>query len=427
MKLSNYFIRVLIDEEKEMLYNTLSRQYYVYERNKDGEICAFIENLNKGAYTEAEIQLFGELLNKGIICSDEVNELQSLRNLENERKYCDNRFMITVMVTNACNFRCVYCTQEHLVRHLEDTVADALLKLITKKAPKVREIKIGWFGGEPLLGYERIVSLMREARKICEENQCRLTSEMTTNGYLLNEERVAELDSLSLCSMQITMDGSRDAHNTTRKLADGSGTYDKVLENILLAAKQGIRVTLRMNVSEENYNALEELLSEIPEEHRHLLNVSIANVFQNEEKISVYEILKRALELGYRVMQRKNVYASCHACFQHSVVVDTDGSLLLCTNAGGEKRVGYLDAEGNICMEQKGKWCRLKEASALDNPECRKCKELPLCVEGCNLGRMKSNDKCRGKRPDGMSVEERALLDYYIDYYENERKQQDVS
>lgn len=64
MKLSKYTTDIVIDEEKSMIYNTLSRQYYLYIRQDKKKIWGFLNNINKGSYTQEEIELFKILLEK---------------------------------------------------------------------------------------------------------------------------------------------------------------------------------------------------------------------------------------------------------------------------------------------------------------------------------------------------------------------------
>lgn len=83
MNLSRYSLKVQIDDQKEMIYNTRTRKYYIYNKDNEKQVCAFIDNINKGAYTKDEVDLFGKLLNSGIICRDSDDELEELHYHEN--------------------------------------------------------------------------------------------------------------------------------------------------------------------------------------------------------------------------------------------------------------------------------------------------------------------------------------------------------
>lgn len=49
-----------------------------------------------------------------------------------------------------------------------------------------------------------------------------------TNGYLLTEKVVAMLPSLSISSLQITIDGMKAVHDSRRCLKLGAPTFDRI-------------------------------------------------------------------------------------------------------------------------------------------------------------------------------------------------------
>lgn len=416
MKISRYVTEIKINDFKKMLYNTLSRQYYVYGVEDSGRVSNFLLNLNKGVYTEEEIELFRVLLNKKIIIQDAIDELNELEYLENSARYQENVYKIMVYATNACNFRCAYCTQSHVAKRLKEDVENSIIRLVEKQARRCKRVEIDWFGGEPLLEYDKVCHVLMLANNICIQQKCALSASITTNGYLLNPDRVKELRQLNVKSMQITLDGNKTTHDKRRVLVNGEGTFDIIHKNLIIVLEEGIFVTLRINVDEENIDDISVLLDSIPEKYRKQVMVSVCNVFQNEEKVSSFNLLKQAIDKGYVYGDRKNRYSGCHASLKNAVVIDTDGSILLCSNADeAEKRMGYLNEKGDICIERKADYYKLHTVTAIDNPKCKECIELPFCIADCKYMRLEDNVTCLGKKGDGLSLEERALLDYYYD------------
>lgn len=178
-----------------------------------------------------------------------------------------------------------------------------------------------------------------------------------------------------------------------------------------------------MNVDEENVGDISEIIDEIPEEYRSRIGIAICNIFQNEKRISTFDLYKQALKKGYVYSQRWNQYVSCHACLSNATVIDTDGSILLCSNTSPEeKRMGYLRENGQPCTERVSEFYNLRTITARDNPECKECIELPFCIAGCKYARLKDNTKCLGKNGSGLSLRERALLDYYSDLQKEMRR-----
>lgn len=416
MKVSKYTTDILIDDKKRMLYNTLSRQYFVYEQEKREEVWEFLNQLNKNQYTEDEVRLFQILLNRQIIVRDDVDEMLKLESLENERRFQEHTYKIMIYATNACNFRCVYCEQEHAAERLHEDVMESIIRLADRMADKVRCIQIDWFGGEPLLETERIIFLMEKLKKVCKIKNCRLIGTMTTNGYLLTRAVLEKLWRCNVKDIQITVDGNKKSHDSKRVLANGSGTYDVIVQNIKMALEIGMRITLRINIDEENAQYALDVLDEIPLQYREQVFVSISNVFQNEKTINTFGLLKRALELGFACHDRWNRYVHCHACLRNAAIIHTNGDILLCSHTReNEKRMGRLTEEGNICMERMGDYFKLKTLSARKNPQCKSCMELPYCIGSCKYQRMQDNTRCVGTIGDGLQMQERALLDYYSD------------
>lgn len=150
MKLSRFTTDIELDSTKNMLYNTASRQYYVYSKVKGNIIQNILKNMNSGLYTKDEILIIEELLKKKIVVADETDEIAELEYKENSVRYQDSVFYIMIIVTNACNFRCTYCIQEHENKMLDDVSEEKISKLLQKMSKKVKKISITWFGGEPL-------------------------------------------------------------------------------------------------------------------------------------------------------------------------------------------------------------------------------------------------------------------------------------
>lgn len=100
----------------------------------------------------------------------------------------------------------------------------------------------------------KFADIKRMLHKACQygdEYGCKITSDITTNGYLLNEQNIREMKQLNVKSIQITIDGDRESHNKRRYLAGAGETYDKIKENLIKVSEQNIFVILRINIDEK--------------------------------------------------------------------------------------------------------------------------------------------------------------------------------
>ena len=107
------------------------------------------------------------------------------------------------------------------------------------------------------------------------------------------------------------------------------------------------------------------------------------------------------------------------------MVIDTNGDILFCTNANSKTGViGELKENGVITYKNRDKYMQMIMTSVRENEECQRCIELPFCIKRCRLERVQQNKRCYGKQNDDLSLEERAKLDFYYDWYNNKEKKE---
>lgn len=86
-------------------------------------------------------------------------------------------------------------------------------------------------GGEPLL-YPDLDYFFEELTRAV--TSCTLLFSIQTNGTLLNETTLRILEKHDV-HVGMSIDGNREVHNRTRKMRDGSGSYDLVIAGIQMA------------------------------------------------------------------------------------------------------------------------------------------------------------------------------------------------
>ena len=74
----------------------------------------------------------------------------------------------------------------------------------------------------------------------------------------------------------------------------------------------------------------------------HRKGFSVSNLYQTEKKLSVAEIYKKAINLGYNYAGRKNKYIACQT---NGFIVDTNANIIICTNAEEPRELGFIDKE----------------------------------------------------------------------------------
>lgn len=418
MRISRYNVSFKINENENIIFNTRSRKYVLFRNNEElGAINETIDALIQQNYDNTEL-----FKNVGILIADNENELEEIKFREHTTMYQDQCFKLTIQPTLDCNFRCSYCYEKHIDMRMEDQTIENILKFIDKITRKVNKLIINWFGGEPLLEADSIIILCENINKICKNNNCSYESALITNGYLLNNDLIKKIDLLNLRKIQITIDGIDEIHDLTRMYMDGTGTFEKIYKNLIEALNTGIYITLRINVSNKNYNCITQLFDMIPEEKRSKVIISLANIFQEKDKISLFELNKLAIEKGYAIGNVFHNTFICEGAIKNSLLINPEGKISSCAMAA-EKGImfGKIDNEGNIKFDNKTEFFKIRNIIASNEVGCSECVKLPLCYGGCKLNRYLNKGICNWNNPTGMTLEERIKLRYLQDTLANRK------
>ena len=189
-----------------------------------------------------------------------INAAQSLTN---------ERFKLILYPTEQCNFRCLYCYEDHLGSKMNRIVIDAIKSFLQKKIPLLKLFELEWFGGEPLLVKDIVSEISSYSSELCKKHNVTFVSTMTTNGYLLDTTTFKQFLSIGIKSYQITFDGDKDNHNHFRIMPNSPhGTFD-VSWNNLLQCKNDVEddyaIAIRCHLTAINTESVESLLNRITE------------------------------------------------------------------------------------------------------------------------------------------------------------------
>lgn len=204
----------------------------------------------------------------------DINSLQELSNnsfISNTRFFnssqnYDNQFFLTIIPSYACNLRCTYCSQ--IAKNLEGsnkgTIKKATLfkstNLAIKKMLDVsdckaeKEIRILFYGGEPLLNFNILKDTIEFKNKMVKQYpNINFHFSIATNATLLNEEIVSVLKSEHFF-LYISCDG--DSHNRFRVFSNGSGSQEIVDKNIRLLEDSGLNYLFNLVITKDEVGNL---------------------------------------------------------------------------------------------------------------------------------------------------------------------------
>jgi uncharacterized protein len=296
---------------------------------------------------------------------------------EPSRALLSNRLLhLVLMPTEQCNFRCVYCYEDFLAGQMPRQVVEAVKALMARRISRIDLLSLDWFGGEPLLAWPILQEIQSFACELVRRHPAvRLTGAMTTNGSLLSRKRFERLLELGVRSFHISLDGTRETHDAMRQRLGGGGSFDAIWRNLLALRRspESFEVTLRLHVTSDNREALDELLLQLADEvggdRRFSVMFKAVRRFggPNDERLPIVpaeqegeilgRLVGRAVELGLHqeqdVFARPGILPGCYAAALSSYVVRSNGDLAKCTVAldHPNNRIGTLQPDGTVAID----------------------------------------------------------------------------
>lgn len=278
---------------------------------------------------------------------------------------------LIILPTEKCNLRCTYCYEDFKVGRITPSLMASIESLIISRLPTLKILRIGWFGGEPTTNLAPIIRIGKFILDNKSENLDYRAS-ISTNAVLLSKETALSLINAGVLDYQVTLDGAKDDHNSTRVHADKSGTFEKIWHNLIemVNLPYDFRVRLRIHVTQKNFVNLHNLINNISEEfygdERWSLHFKAVEAlgapgdksfdFLKDESV-IDEAEGFAREKGLIVAEREEDI--CYAAAANSFVIRANGRVAKCTVAFNDKRndVGKLTQNGlELDMEKLTPW-----------------------------------------------------------------------
>lgn len=400
MKFSKYNYIIHLNNSK-IIFNTASdglilmspELYSVFDRTENPD------KLNK-----IHPDFYKSLVDKKFIVENGIDEYETVLNAikkETESK-C---YHITVNPTLSCNFNCWYCYQSHIANScMNDSILSATTKFIrnTLIDDDTEKIVLSFFGGEPLLYYNKIVrpiieSSLSDSKKIGKQ----IDFYMTTNGYLLSKNVVDDFIKQNVSvNFQIPIDGNKEIHNKTKFLKNGLGTYDAIKANIFYATENGFPITIRCNYTKDNIESFKQVANDFNVlSNRKNLELNFHKIWQEKGDMELRKLLEDTIlyfrNKGFNVIDSSGQKGLCYADKKRSITINYDGALYKCTARDFThcNSVGYLNEDAipvyNANYEIRRN-CKYK------SEECRNCIVFPICMQTCsqNVLDSKNFNKC---------------------------------
>ncbi len=392
-KLSNYNYYFEY-EDYMVVFNSLSGQV-IKLQGLDKEL--MIKKTTKIAEMNALDKKAEELIDKGMILSDDIDEKQVVQHLFKDYLRGQELFLI-ILPTEQCNLRCIYCYEKFQKGSMAAIVQDNILEFLDTKLSQYKALYISWFGGEPLLAMDIIEKMSGKIIELCNRKGVLYCAGITTNGTLLNEKNFKRLLKCKVIDYQITLDGGKDTHDVQRVTISGKETFTIIYNNIKMMkmSNETFTVILRTNIGVETERSIKDYIDNVCDDFKDdvrfkLHFVAIADLTGNLKATidlcDTYQLFqyyhyarKKGIKFDYYKSLYRPVGMICYAANPNAFVIGADGNIYKCTVAfeNSTNIIGKLEhGEMNLDSEKIHMW---EENGFETSEKCESCKFLPLCM-----------------------------------------------
>ncbi|HTZ17143.1 MAG TPA: geopeptide radical SAM maturase [Dissulfurispiraceae bacterium] len=405
MKLSKYCLLYPNGDEPDsvILFSTKKASAVLVDKT----ILTDIEN---GVIDSEERESLTDL---GFLVDNYDEERQEVLHYIDELNEIDTKLSVIVAVNLDCNLACTYCFEGSRKgkHYMSPETARHVIDFIEKNLNDGMELlNVTFYGGEPLLSAELIVSMARQLKGAAEKKGIEFSFQFVTNGTLLNPSIVNKLKPLGLKEASITLDGPAVIHNLSRPFKSGAGSFDNILGNIKAVCRM-IHINIGGNFTEANYREFPKLLDYLIAEGitpEKITSVKFDPVFgetaeyappemtgacltPNEPWIFDAGIFLRGeiMKRGFRTGGIQPVVCAIDLKNRH--VINYDGNIYKCT--GFFDRTDFLTGNVKNGLHDNGNIYNLDNWK---NEDCLSCKYLPLCFGGCRYMKLVREGDVKG-------------------------------
>lgn len=399
MLTKSIYTLVFNSEDKYYLYN--SRSNFFSEISP--ELYDSIENCD---FKSLPQDVVTELKSREILVeqSDLYDYYYSRRLQFNASNNNRRRLALVIAPTTGCNFECPYCFEpKHNPKTMSDEVIGKIVEFV-KDHKDAQELFLTWYGGEPLIAFNRIKQLYDA---LSQDGLPVIKSQtIITNGYCFTDDVIDFFKTHGCHNIQITIDGLYEKHDATRRLKGSTApTFDRIILNIdrIVANLPDTYLSIRVNVDRENYLDFVEVYNYFHNRYSENKNINIypglirketddnltlcSSSFATSERLELNRLLREA---GINTSDfPTRTQKGCMMHSQNSYVIGPEGELYKCWNdvSDPDAIIGYIDREN---LTNESLFIKYGAMAIPFNSECRECHAFPICDGGCSYHRYRN-------------------------------------
>lgn len=392
---------LLIDTDnlgRVLLYNTVTGSVAWFDK----DVYTSFHGKETILYDEidAEVIRLGYVVPKN---NDETEKLEFYKNcyiFNTEPK----ELYFVIAPTLLCNYNCQYCFEKsinHTTTMTEDIWNKTLIFLEKqcKKYSSITNLRITWFGGEPLLQFEHIHKFSQSIILFCRDNGIEYSAFLVTNGLLLNK-KIADIlyNECNVLESQITFDGMKELYEQQKNsnVADFNTVVQNIVENADL-----IKFHIRINVDNRNKLDIKPLVHFLLVECKladkvklYLSPIKAYSTSTGAEMTSMeHEYLRQEiinyifenhLEKSIRTKLPSKIATACGAMRNYTAVIGPSGELYRCEHCLGMPKWIIGDVVNGFYRNVSD----MKFLNSKTPEKCLECNLLPVCAGGCLADRI---------------------------------------
>lgn len=384
---------------KGVVYNPLLGKFFSVNAEGFEIINDYLQNGLQEKHIFHEV-----LLNNGLLVSADLPKKGREGNFYSRE--------VTLSLSGGCNLRCIYCyangginpkflSWKSITRSVDQLFMFA-------KTSEEQEATLSFHGtGEALTRWGTLVKTVEYAQKQ-KPAEIKLRFALVTNGTLIDDVKAEWLKNRDF-AITVSMDGLEEIQNKQRPKADGSGSYDDVVEGIKALVKVDANFAVRSTITGNNQSEMVEFLELCASLGcKDVSVVPFSSTGRGEKGIEPIDPTKfvesyilaqeRAAVLGVRFStpsgSLNNVSARYCDGDGNIFAVMPCGSISSCTRVtraedslASKFFIGNVNGEHGIEIFQE-KVKALRDLNLYSFPECQNCYAKFSCCGGCHHTRL---------------------------------------
>jgi uncharacterized protein len=470
LRVSSYNVTAPCPDGGHILYNQMSGAMLVLSDARLAEYEA-------GGWRAGDSGLRRALARGQFAVKEGVDERDAIREQWERVVGAPQMKALTIVPTDRCNLGCGYCYEE---KADWDRMSDETIVLVRRFAERLvdatptRQLAVTWFGGEPTLHMRCVEDLSRFFIGLCADRGIAYAPFMVTNGTTLTPRVIERLRGCAIRRVQVTVDGVQPDHDARRPflrdVVAGNeaqraqrakiglpilgqaperprSSFVEIMAAVRRLREAGFEVKLRMNVDRGNREGVRRLFRDLGAEGllgRHpsggVVLAYSSPIFEGcggcsptqmtRGEHAAFEAELRAEGLArdtWRFANLRFTGVTCTANMGYDFVINQRGNLSKCWHHATDNR-HVIGTVADLGLAERGS--RAVDAlrfSPLDDPECRECPVLPVCMGGCKANNQFPERGYEGTHDMGCHAARYTMPEHVVALYEAKKAPHDAA